>query len=523
MSILSSKGFSLDKRTVSPVDIRILKKKLTACPISHPDYPPIRPFPVYDEGQNWIRLPRAFAFEEFGKAKKNIFSELDNSLDSDKCVFNGSLRESQNIPHNTVLENLLDEEKGHGGILTLMTGSGKTVIANSLISHLKQRTCILVHKSLLLEQWKSELAKFLPTLKVGIIQQKQKDFSTDVDVYIIMIQTLLNIPSVPSIFGFTILDECHHIPSETFSRVLFKVNAKYLLGLSATPERKDGLTSILHWHLGPMIYQEKPDRRNQPTTEVRVLRYINENLSLDPKQYTQMITTLCNFPGRNDYIVSAVSKVIEEDVQRKRCILILTERKQHVLNLYSEISKIDSDCSVLLGGMKKVVIEEAMKKRILIATYNLMSEGNDIPKLNTIVLASPKKDIVQALGRIFRKIHSDIHPIIIDVSDYCLRGQEFQRIKTYRNELNGNIDILYYDKNLRITNTDLRNPTKEKEKNYIKNATEKNTGKKDIKNKIVIVDDEEDGFLKRSKKDSPIINLTRKVKSFLLESESESD
>ena len=95
--------------------------------------------------------------------------------------------------------------------------------------------------------------------------------------------------------------------------------------------------------------------------------------------------------------------------------------------------------------MKKELIEREMEKSIVVATYQSISEGISIEQLNTVVFASPKRDVVQALGRIFRKVHTDVHPIIVDISDRSLSGQERARLCTYRQELNGNLHVTYYD------------------------------------------------------------------------------
>ena len=310
-TLLSHKGYSVNKLHLDATQLAKLKKDLTVTPEAHPDYPAPKSFPVYEEGSNWIRIPRCFGLSFFGKPSQTKFT--DNPLDDSKCIFAGQLRPSQQVPHDTVLRHLLDENGSQSGLLSLATGSGKTVVNLSLLSHLKQRTCILVHKSQLLQQWKAEINKFLPHMKVGIVQQTKKDFSTDYDIYLIMIQTLLNIDSVPPIFGVTVVDETHHVPSATFSKVLFKVNAKYVIGLTATPTRKDGLIQVLHWHVGEIIYQEKPDRREQNTTLVEIYRHVPGMRRMDPKQYAQIITALCTEEKRTKLILRAIEEQLDKD------------------------------------------------------------------------------------------------------------------------------------------------------------------------------------------------------------------
>lgn len=441
-TILSHKGYSVKKSSLSVLELQKLKRDLTVTPEAHPDYPPPKSFPVYEDGLQWMRIPRHFGQITFGNPSTNKLKDYD--LNSDTCKFEGTLRDNQIVPHDTALKGL--REKG-SGLLILSTGFGKTFSLLSILSHLKQRTCILLHKSQLLQQWHDEIKKVLPNLRVGIIQQSKKDFSDNCDIYLIMIQTLLNIAKVPPMFGFTVIDECHHLPSNTFSKILFKVNSKYIMGLTATPDRKDGLTNVLNWHIGDVLYMEKPDRRAQNTTLVEIYTYYNKR-GIDPRKYAEMITSLCNDQDRNDFIFDALMSQLRKDKLNKRRVLILTERKGHATDLYTRISKYYGDkrtSGLLLGGMKKEHLEKEMQKMILVATYNLMSEGISIPQLNTILFASPKRDVVQALGRIFRKVHTEINPMIIDIVDSVLKGQSKARMKIYRNELNNNI---------RITNND---------------------------------------------------------------------
>jgi superfamily II DNA or RNA helicase len=441
-TILSHKGYSIYKKSIDNENLAILKKNLIVTPELHPDFPPSKSFPVYEEGLNWFRVPRVYGLTHFGKPNKYVFA--NNTLEETKCQFSGQLRSTQVTPHDIMLNHLFDDNGCRSGLLCLATGSGKTVVTLSLLSHIKQRTCILVHKSQLLQQWKAEINQFLPNMKIGIIQQIKKEFSTDCDIYLIMIQTLINIDFVPPIFGVTVIDECHHIPSTTFSKVLFKVNAKFVIGLTATPNRKDGLTQVLHWHIGDIIYQEKPDRKEQMTTLVEIYRYVPDMLYMDPKKYAQIITALCSDKNRNLVILNAIQEHLDQDDKIARRILILTERVNHAKTLYVSLSRKYENkrtCGLLIGGMKKDIMEQEMQKMILVATFNLMSEGISIAQLNSIVFASPKKDVVQALGRIFRKIHQNINPLIIDISDTIFRGQERARLAIYKKELNGNIKI----------------------------------------------------------------------------------
>ena len=454
MSVLSNKGYSVLVTDLTPSQLSKVKRELTVTPTTHPDYPDARPFPAFETGHKWIRMPRHFALQRYGPPM--LDSLIDKTISQpERLTFNGTLREAQETPHDQVLHHLRSDRSG---LLCLHTGGGKTIIMLSILSKLKQRTCILMHKSNLLQQWKEKISLFLPDAKVGIVQGKDKEFTEDNDIYLVMIQTLLNIPVVPPIFGFTTIDECHHLPSETFSRVLFKVNARFLLGLSATPQRKDGLTHLLQWHLGPIIYQEKPNRSDQSTTEVEIHRYDVSHLDLDIKKFSQSITTLCNDVARNDYVLSVILDVLKRDLHCRRRILVLSDRRSQCVYLVTGLRRIqasadDASChlqdrsfGLLYAGMAADSFKIEGARDVIFGTYGLMQEGIDIPDLNAVIFASPRREVIQAVGRIYRKVHKDIQPLIVDISDSAFRSQERVRLGNYKNESNQNIAVKYINK-----------------------------------------------------------------------------
>ena len=129
-----------------------------------------------------------------------------------------------------------------------------------------------------------------------------------------------------------------------------------------------------------------------------------------------MVTNVCNFQPRTKIIITELKKLIKNG----RRILILSERRQHLIDIYNAVTdqKI-ATCGYYVGGMKQKDLDESSKKKIVLGTFHLASEGMDVPELNTIILASPKSDIVQSIGRIFRQKKSErTHdPLIIDIID----------------------------------------------------------------------------------------------------------
>lgn len=444
--ILTCRGFAIRKCAFSPTILSTLKRELTVKPKSHPDFPEPVPFPIYQETQHWMRLPRHFALQRFGRPSKVALRE--NRIDDEsRMVFAMDLFEPQKAPFGCVMQQF-HEGMGEAttGMLSLPTGSGKTVVSLKVASTLARRTCILVHKDLLLHQWVEAIRKFMPGATIGIVQGKNKSFDERCDFYIVMLQTLLNIPSVPNIFGLTIWDEIHHAPSTTFSTVFYKVSAKFMLGLSATLQRKDGLSFVLEHHLGPVLYTQKPDRSDQLRTDIWACGYANKAGSGSAKQWADMITRLGGDIKRNAYLLRIITHILREDATGERKMLILTNRLEHVHHIYTEL---DAWCTVnspertrtmILGGMKNR--KAALAKDIIVATYSMAGEGVDMPHLNTVVFASPKKDVIQALGRIFRKVHA-VSPLVVDLCDSMLPGQSRARMSTYRSELKANIKVMH--------------------------------------------------------------------------------
>ena len=147
-----------------------------------------------------------------------------------------------------------------------------------LIGQLKRKTIIIIHKEFLLNQWIKRIEEFLPEARIGIIQASKVDYKNK-DIVIGMLQSLsskeYDIEEVFGDFGFTVVDECHHIAAEVFSRSLPKVNSYYSLGLSATPKRADGLSHVFEAYLGPMLY--KVNKRDDKLVRVNVIRYRDDN------------------------------------------------------------------------------------------------------------------------------------------------------------------------------------------------------------------------------------------------------
>ena len=192
-----------------------------------------------------------------------------------------------------------------------------------------------------------------------------------------------------------------------------------MLGLSATPKRKDGLSKVFEWYIGDIVYLQK--KKNEDYAEVQLIdcNFNNEQYNKEEINFRKepcmpkMINNICNFLPRTELIVELILKYNKEG----RNVLILSDRRGHLECMYNLLE--GKSRGYYVGGMKPDQLRESQEKDILLATFSMAAEGMDIPKLDTVILSSPKSDVEQSIGRIFRKKTSDrqFHPLIIDLQD----------------------------------------------------------------------------------------------------------
>jgi superfamily II DNA or RNA helicase len=391
-----------------------LKKLLTVRPIENALG--IRPpsFRVWQDGsqKGTIRVPRFY--RDGGGPPSGTEGSPAN------INFTGSLRQHQ-------VEAVRRGFEAGNGVLSLDVGLGKTVCALALASEFKRRTLIVVHKGFLADQWIERIQQFCPGATIGRIQQDE--FTIENDFVIAMIQTLCQRPFSPGAFktfGTLIVDEAHHIAAQAFSQAMFLMAPRYTLGLTATPERKDGLTRLLYWFMGPEFFRLARTQQTQVTAN-RVPFTCKEFLEAPPvtrfgkMDFSGVVTKLTLIPERNELLKNIVLKSLGQH------ILVLTDRREHAFWLKENLK----DSALYIGGLDQKALDEAAKARIVIGTFSLAQEGLDIPTLDTVILATPHSDVKQAIGRILRGAS---RPVIWDVVDSwsVLYSMWRKRLATYR-------------------------------------------------------------------------------------------
>jgi len=425
ITYLGQKGYTVLKNSCSPEDLQKCKRELTVRPFTIQTFTQnIIEYPVYRESKNKIYLPKYYGVQKFGKPNKIKYK----TCSSINLEFKGKLRPLQMEACTNFIQSCTGEYSSRyscGGILALRCGAGKTVCSLYLISVLKKKTIILVHKSFLLHQWIERIEQFLPNAKVGIIKQDKIDIENK-DIVIAMVQSLSmrNYDlSIFDSFGFSICDEVHHLSSEVFSRCLPKLGCTYNLGLSATPKRQDGLSKVFHWWLGPILFQmTQHEITNVQTYQLKILdledkKYSKEEILYNGKVCSsKMISNICAYLPRTKLIIHLLKLLLCE---QKRQILVLSARREHLNLIYKFLEESgENSVGFYVGGMKQNELKESEKKRIVLGTYAMSSEGLDIKTLNTLVMISPMTNIIQSVGRILRCIHSEVTPEVYDICDH---------------------------------------------------------------------------------------------------------
>jgi superfamily II DNA or RNA helicase len=442
-SYLGTQGYTLLKKNLTDKQLDDIRNDLTINPFTMNGKAP--PLFVYRESSKKIFVPHYYGLNKFGPPALKT-KLLDGDDIASGLEFNGFLRENQ-VPiveqFQEMLNKGIQDVGAFSGLLELYCGFGKTCLAIYLIAYFKKKTLIIVHKEFLMNQWIDQLNVFIPGIRVGKIQGKVFDIENK-DVVLGMLQSL-SMKEYPasafSSFGFTIVDEVHHIASEVFSNSLFRIVTKRMLGLSATMNRKDGCTKVFKMFLGNVVAKRTREARK---VTVRAIEYISQDepfnkLIVDYKgqpAYSSMISKLCAFAPRTEFILHVLDEIIKNDPNQQ--IMILAHNKNILKYMHDAIeSRSIATVGYYVGGMKRSALKETETKKIVIATYAMASEALDIKTLTTLIMATPKTDIEQSIGRILREKESNA--VVYDIVDRhsLFKNQYKKRHAYYKKEKYG--------------------------------------------------------------------------------------
>ena len=441
ITYLSQRGYAIDKQGNDAL-VEDLKKKLTVKARTNPSAPGadlIQPFPVYRESSKKLYMPRVFGFETFGKPQVDV---LDGGEKCPRLNFHGALRPEQLAPVATFMEAAANPCQ-MGGLLVLPCAFGKTSLSLYIAAKLGVKTLVVCHKEFLINQWRERITQFIPTAHVGVIKQK-KVVVEDCDIVVASLQSIAMreySADTFSPFGLVIYDECHHLGAEVFSRAMCKLNARVTLGLSATPDRKDGLRKVFEWYLGKPVYQIK--KRGESQMLVRMVPYYDRDPEYSKERImwngkrnvAQTLSAVCSWSPRTNVIMDELQAALMKEPARR--VLILSDRRGHLKEIENRIIERKlGTVGYYVGGMKEHELKASESKDIILATLAMSSEGMDIPALDTLVLASPVSAIEQPIGRIQRQKPSERKhiPLTIDIWDefslYVNQGK--RRLQFYK-------------------------------------------------------------------------------------------
>lgn len=378
-----------------------------------------RYFKLIEESESEIFIPRGFIGRllRFCKESQIEFEFVDKRKlkASIPFAFNAALRNHQLGVIETV-------SKKDYGVIVAPPGSGKTVIGLKIVANKGQPALIIVHRKQLLEQWSERIEAFLgiPKRDIGVIGQGKSKIGRQITVA--TIQSLpKQLESVQNQFGTIIVDECHHVPAETFRNTIEKLHTYYLYGLTATPFRKYNDGKMIFTHLGEIIANIQPTEIENYKQAKIIIRNTELNVPYNSKtdNFESLSKILVHDTARNKLILEDVKTELN---QGKKGIII-TERKEHIDALYLFLKQ--SYEAVTLSGEDSETSKKAKWKtlqegnfQILITTGQYFGEGTDLQNISCLFLVYPfsfEGKLIQYIGRVQR---SEINPTIYDYRDY---------------------------------------------------------------------------------------------------------
>ena len=430
-SILSKNGYGILKSELDEYKLESIRKDLTMTPKVNFDIGKSKnnsskedlTFQLYSENEKRIYIPRYYGFQKYGAPSLcKLTSGKDINID-----FIGNLRETQQEPINNFLKAARDPLK-MGGIISVPCGFGKTIMSLYIACQLKKKTMFISHKDFLNQQFIDTVKLFAPDAKVGIIKQKKVDV-VGKDFIIASLQSLAMRDYDIGIFddiGFVIIDEVHHTGAQVFCKAFQKLNNPIILGLSATLNRKDGMRRVFEYYIGKSVYTLK--NKELCDVIVQVHKYFEPHIDYSTiklmwngkENGAGMINNICAFRPRTEYIIFILKDILSKEPDRR--VLILSERRNQLKDIEQFIVEhniANNSYGYYVGGMKQTDLAISSEKQIILATFQLASEGFNVPSLNTIIFASPISDIQQSIGRILREIPEKrkYTPLCIDIFD----------------------------------------------------------------------------------------------------------
>ncbi|EKT4500194.1 DEAD/DEAH box helicase [Flavobacterium psychrophilum] len=382
-----------------------------------------RYFKLVEETESEVIIPRGFIGKIIRFCRENKieynFKDERKKLKEVSFLFNAQLLEHQQIVIDTIAKKDL-------GVIVAPPGSGKTIVGLKIIAEKKQPALIITHRKQIADQWIERIETFLgiPKNEIGKIGQGKTKIGKQITVA--MIQSLskeLEKPDVVKLlnaFGTIILDECHHIPAETFRNTISKLQTYYLYGLTATPFRKYNDSKLIFIHLGEVISEIKSNEISTSKKPKIIIRNTELDVPFNSKtdKFETLSKILVHDSTRNKTILEDVINELKSDKK----IIIVTERKDHIDSLYQylkqsyEVITLSGEDSESSKNAKWKLLKEG-NYQVVITTGQFFGEGTDLQNANCLFLVYPfsfEGKLIQYIGRVQR---SEITPTIYDYRD----------------------------------------------------------------------------------------------------------
>lgn len=426
-------------RGIDPAFKEELRKRYTFTPLlprGTPHY--VKPVSVSlcNTYKNFFNVPRSISLlQELAELSTKIIDAQDTPrlpLPRPTLRFRGTLDSKRNQPEavEKCLAMLQQTPYGGGCLLSLPPGFGKTACALYISATLPaKRTLILVHTKVLALQWKDRVESFLENATVVLVNAQTSvnlDELRNATHVIMLLQTIVaftkkgSVEWLRNLHDLMLVDECHHIAAKTLCKVVETVGSRYRLGLSATLQRKDGLDDMLECLLGPVAYA--CERQTCPGLVVHVKFFQTKHVST-ATTFVQHLNEI----AQDSLRLTLILRTIRDLYSQGRYIIVLSDRLQMLDTIAKALQNIPIHMSI--GG--NTTDPDMSLRPVILATYQFASEGLDIVELNTCVLATPRIDVKQSVGRILRS--SDGKPIVVDIvdDDRPMVKRQFQKRKQF--------------------------------------------------------------------------------------------
>ncbi|HOO44720.1 MAG TPA: DEAD/DEAH box helicase [Deltaproteobacteria bacterium] len=330
------------------------------------------------------------------------------------------------------------------GVLQAPPGAGKTVIALAVIAERKQPSLVIVHTKELLYQWRARACAFLCMTEdeVGLIGDGHRRMGDRLTIALVHSLYKLGKEISPQV-GFLVVDECHHTPARTFTDAVSLFGCKYMLGLSATPYRRDGLTKTIYLYLGVSVH-EIDHRALIEENHIMPAQIVARETSFDypdpAGDYQGCIQALTQDSDRNEMILADVEA---ETAKGSGVALILSDRTEHCRWLQRKLQARDIETRLLTGSLGKkerartVADLNEDKAQALVATVQLIGEGFDLKQLSSVFLTTPIRfdgRVKQSVGRVLRTHEGKVSARVFDYVDRApvLRSSFKARCRAYQ-------------------------------------------------------------------------------------------